>query len=61
MLGHAIFQTAEESGPSMMDRSYRRAPVDDTGCATRGEVGSTDEVSRSTEAEISVTVLDGFV
>jgi hypothetical protein len=61
MVGHAIFQTAEESGPSMIDRSYRRAPVEGTGCGTGGEVGSTDAVSRSTEAGISVTGLDEFV
>ena len=33
MVGHASFHTADVSGPSTIERSYRRVPVDVRGAA----------------------------
>ena len=48
--GHAIFQTAERSGPSTIDRSYRPVTGD-------GATGDSDGVSRTGGAVIPVNSL----
>ena len=37
IVGHAIFQTAERSGPSTIERSYLRAAVDGAGGVSGAE------------------------
>jgi hypothetical protein len=47
MVGHASFQTAERSGPSTMDRSYRRV-------ADEGGIEDADGAWMSAGAVMSV-------
>ena len=54
IVGQAIFQTAERSGPSTMERSYREVAA---GCPAEGS----EDDSSSARAVASVTDIDSLV